>query len=388
MTKNIAILTTGGTISSLSSSKGLKPAEGVIKYILQKLSFNNEILISDDGKTKLKIFPILNKDSTNITLYDQALLANEVFALNKKFDGIVITHGTDTMQFTSSLLSIMLEKPKIPIVITGSMKTIEEKDTDAIENLNGAIESAKSDLNGVFVFFHGNLMPGQLVYETKTDSGLTFKSAIGNVAVLKNNLLSYDISNLNKKNSSHMSLNANYNSNICTITISPNNNELFLNQVNTKYDGLILLSYGSVGIPERYSEVIDKIIKKNIPIVLSSQIPSVHMGHGNYEINKIAKELGIIPGIGLYSFDYSNMASSLGKLLVGNNNLNINKFEQLFNENIKIALSKSYLSDSSNNKNTSQKIYNEYNTYSPKNVIPPNLKSLKRKSFVTKLKSG
>ncbi len=352
--KKIAILTTGGTISSLNSDEGVKPVDGVIKNLLEKLSFNKDTLVSKDGKTEVRVIPILNKDSTNITLHDQALLANEVFSLDKKYDGIVITHGTDTLQFTSSLLSIILESPDLPIILTGSMKTFNAENTDAIRNLAGAIEFAKSQLSGVFVFFHGNLIPGQWAYETTTNVGLTFKSAVGNVATLKNDKITYTAPISETKTLLPPLLNANLDSTILTVTLSPSFQQLSVKEIEKKHNGVILLSYGSAGVPRHYKGSINQLIERQIPVVLSSQVPSVHIGHGNYEINKEAQELGITPGIGLYSFDYGNMASSLGVLRVQKTKSSdkLKKFEELFDRNIKLALEQIYTRKSSVNAST------------------------------------
>ncbi len=358
--KRIGILTTGGTISSLNSPNGLKPAEGVIEYILEGLSFDKDTMVSKDKETEVKVIPILNKDSTNITLYDQAHIANEIFSLDKKYDGIVITHGTDTMQFTSSMLSIMLESPDVPIVLTGSMKTIKDQNTDASKNLMGAIISAKSQLSGVFIFFHGNLIPGSLAYETTTDLGLTFKSAVGNVATLKNNKLIFEVEISEAKTLLPPLLNTNFDSSILTVTLSPSCQELSVKEIDKRHNGVILLSYGSAGVPKHYVNTIHQLIERKIPVVLSSQVNSLHIGHGNYEINKVAEELGITSGLGLYSFDYANMANSLGMLRVQRTNPKdkLNKFEEIFNKNIQLALNQKYIIKSNNYKKIVEKISN------------------------------
>ena len=81
-----------------------------------------------------------------------------------------------------------------------------------------------------------------------------------------------------------------------------------------------------------------------MPIVLSSQVPSVHTMEGNYEINIIAKEAGVMLGTGLYSFDYSNMANVLGIINneKGNKEKYLNKFMLYFENNKNRMLSIEY----------------------------------------------
>ena len=330
--RSIAILTTGGTISSLNSDRGIKPSEGVINTILEKLGYEN--LVSADGKIKIEIVPFINKDSTNIMLADQAKMASLAFGLTEKHDGVVITHGTDTLQFTSAMLSIMLSYLKKPIVITGSMKTIEQEDSDAMRNLDDSITFAKSGVGGVFVVFHGKVMPGQWVFETKKNDGLTLDCITNIVAHVKNKKLRYNVPLNNQNILLTPSLETRYNSNIGTIVISPNDNIEMIVRAAEQNSGIILLSYGSVGIPSNYFKNISDIAR-SVPIVLSSQVPSVHNMSGGYEVNVMAKEAGILLGTGLYSFDYGNMANVLGMIDTEKDDKEryLNKFRLYFENN-------------------------------------------------------
>ncbi|MGC8479146.1 MAG: asparaginase domain-containing protein [Candidatus Micrarchaeia archaeon] len=338
--RKVAIITTGGTISSVSSENGIKPSEGVIKLILEKLSYNMNTLISKDGKTKVNIIPLFNKDSTNITLADQANIAKTVYNSLTDADGIVITHGTDTLQFTSSILSLMVQNPNKPVVITGSMQTIESEKTDAYSNISDALKFAVGGINGVFVAFHKRIMAASWVYETKGSNGLTFKSILGDIAnITKDENIIYRVSKYQKAKTINSSiLQINYDDKIGTFTLSPNENNETLLETSQKSDGIILLSYGSAGIPERNFNII-RSISKRIPIVLSSQVPSIRTDFGNYEISILAKKAGVIIGTGLYSFDYSNMALSLANSEYKNASTEkerenkLNKFEEVFNKN-------------------------------------------------------
>ncbi len=329
----IAIITTGGTISSLSSSNGIKPAEGVINRILrEQLGYSSE-LISKDHKIKIEIVPLLNKDSTNINAEDQLKIAEKAFNLFKSKDAIIVTHGTDTLSFTSSMLAISLSYLKKPLIITGSMKTIEQENTDAIKNLSDAITFAKAGIGGVFVVFHGKVIPGQWAYETENQGNMTFSSIKEEIAHIQNNEIKYITPINNQFILLKPFIETRYDSNIGTIVLSPNENTEQLVALAEKNKAIILLSYGSVGIPSNYTQIISDI-SKVIPVILSSQIPSVHINKGEYEINKMADDAGVIHGIGLYSFDYNNTANVLGIIQSSDKReAYLRKFMQAFENN-------------------------------------------------------
>ena len=95
--KKILILTTGGTIACEGTAEGLKPeldSKAIMSYI-SGIADNYDIELKD----------ILNLDSSNIQPEEWIVMASEVYKAYSDFDGIVITHGTDTMAYTSSMLA-------------------------------------------------------------------------------------------------------------------------------------------------------------------------------------------------------------------------------------------------------------------------------------------
>ena len=119
--KKLLLITTGGTISSIESSNGLVPSNqnNVISNIL------------NDETTELNILPIMTLDSSNIQPEEWKIIANTIFDNLKAYDGIIVTHGTDTMAYTSSMISFMVQNPNIPIVFTGSQLPLSHPLTDA-----------------------------------------------------------------------------------------------------------------------------------------------------------------------------------------------------------------------------------------------------------------
>ncbi|MGX8699269.1 MAG: asparaginase domain-containing protein, partial [bacterium] len=102
--KHILLLTTGGTIASRPSAEGLAPAEGI---------FWEERLGALRESYRIERRALLNLDSSNIQPEEWQLMARAVYAAREEYDGVVISHGTDTMAYTASMLTFML--PGIPL---------------------------------------------------------------------------------------------------------------------------------------------------------------------------------------------------------------------------------------------------------------------------------
>ncbi len=113
MRPHILLLTTGGTIASLPTAEGLAPGldgEALAGLLPQGIMDCYDITIRD----------ILHLDSSNIQPEEWQTIARHVFENRMEYSGIVITHGTDTMAYTASVLSFMLRGISIPVVLTGA----------------------------------------------------------------------------------------------------------------------------------------------------------------------------------------------------------------------------------------------------------------------------
>ena len=166
--KHILLLTTGGTIASRPTAEGLAPGldgEDLARSI-PFLTASCTVAVRD----------ILHLDSSNIQPEEWQLIAQAVYAERGDYDGIVITHGTDTMAYTASVLSFMLRGIPIPVVLTGSQLPIEHPLTDALENLRIAFAMACSGAPGVFVAFDRKVILGCRAVKTRTRDFDAFES--------------------------------------------------------------------------------------------------------------------------------------------------------------------------------------------------------------------
>ena len=169
MKKRLLLLTTGGTIASRPGEEGLSPA-------LDGADLAGLLPAGVLGHYAVTVRDILHLDSSNIQPEEWRLIAGHVYRALGDYDGIVITHGTDTMAYTASILSFMLQGLPIPVVLTGSQLPMDHPLTDGQENLRLALAMAASGAAGVFVAFDRKVMLGCRAVKTRTTGFDAFES--------------------------------------------------------------------------------------------------------------------------------------------------------------------------------------------------------------------
>ena len=111
MKKKILLLTTGGTIASVPGGQGLEPHRSqVMERELEQLRTYYDIAVRD----------VMCLDSSNIRPQEWQLIAGSIFDNREGYDGIVVSHGTDTMAYTASAVTFILPDIDLPVVFTGS----------------------------------------------------------------------------------------------------------------------------------------------------------------------------------------------------------------------------------------------------------------------------
>ena len=150
---NIMVLYTGGTIGMQASANGLAPASGFEARMREQLG--NQALPAWRFQ---EMAPLI--DSANMTpAYWQRLRSAVVEAVDEGCDAVLILHGTDTLAYSAAAMSFQLLGLPAPVVFTGSMLPAGVPDSDAWENVSGALLALGEGLApGVHLFFHGALM--------------------------------------------------------------------------------------------------------------------------------------------------------------------------------------------------------------------------------------
>jgi L-asparaginase len=156
------IIYTGGTLGMRAGKHGLVPAPDLaarLKVLLDASSRYKKQLDAINWSLT-ETAPLL--DSANIVPADWEAMARLCLE-HKQADAIIFVHGTDTLAYTSSALAYLLPAIDIPVIITGSQKPLEAPDSDALDNLAGAMLEASRAKPGVQVYFDFRLMPGARV---------------------------------------------------------------------------------------------------------------------------------------------------------------------------------------------------------------------------------
>ena len=149
--KNILLLTTGGTIASVLGGEGLEPQRSaVMERELNQLRTYYNIAVED----------VMCLDSSNMQPEQWQTIARHVFERKDAFDGIVISHGTDTMAYSASAVTFMLPNIDVPVVFTGSQLPLADILSDGPDNLRTAFAMAASGTPGVFLAFDRKVMLG------------------------------------------------------------------------------------------------------------------------------------------------------------------------------------------------------------------------------------
>ncbi|BFU22503.1 L-asparaginase, putative [Entamoeba histolytica HM-1:IMSS-B] len=169
----VLIIYTGGTIGMLKGKNGLEPRKGYMGDVLRGMSeIQSETAVTYDI---VELDPLL--DSSSMSPSDWTRIGDVINAHYKNYDGFVVLHGTDTMQYTASALSFMFENLSKTIVVTGSQIPISEPYTDAKNNLISSLKvAAHLNVPEVVLVFGGLLLRGNRVTKTSANSLRGFSS--------------------------------------------------------------------------------------------------------------------------------------------------------------------------------------------------------------------
>lgn len=166
--KKITLLATGGTIACVPGADGLAPGVTAAQLLARTPQLNR--LAEMTGRD------VFSLDSSNIQPEEWRVLARAARDALDESDGVVITHGTDTLAYSAAALSFMLRAPKAPVVLTGSQLPLSHPLSDAPSNLAEAVETARSAPPGVYVAFNHKIIRGTRAVKLRTTSFDAFDS--------------------------------------------------------------------------------------------------------------------------------------------------------------------------------------------------------------------
>ena len=278
--KNILMLTTGGTIASVNTPYGLIPtlnSEELLSY-LPKL----------DEDIQINTRELYSIDSTNTCPKHWLLIAKAIEDEYYNYDGFVICHGTDTMAYTASALSYLIQDSPKPIVLTGAQKPIGMEITDAKSNLRDSIIYAADDSScGVQIVFSGKVILGTRAKKTRTFSFEAFSSINYPflAEIYDNKIIRYISQN---KNDMKPVFYHSLNENVYVMKLIPGISDSLIPTIFEKYDGIILESFGTGGVPDSIQETIFKNLDKyeatDKVLVITTQVQNEGSDTDIYEV--------------------------------------------------------------------------------------------------------
>lgn len=294
--KKILMLTTGGTIASTSTDEGFAP--GGSSEILSNMGLKNPDF-------ELDIKEILTLDSSNIQPEEWKIIASAIFEGFEGYDGIVVTHGTDTMAYTASIVSFMIKNPPVPVVFTGSQTPISMPLTDARFNLASAFAMAESGAPGIFVAFDRKIILGCRAVKVRTSGFDAFESVnCPPVGIINSSGLHIDEDRL-VKYSGAPELHTDIDTSVFLLKLTPGTNPQIIDMLlDSGAKGIVIEAFGAGGlqfIRRDFTAKLQKASNAGVPVVICSQCLYERSDLTVYQVGQKALDTGVIPGCDMTS---------------------------------------------------------------------------------------
>ena len=288
--KKILLLTTGGTIASVPGGEGLEPHRSdVMERELEQLRTYYDITVRD----------IICLDSSNIRPEEWQLIARSIFEGRDGFDGIVVSHGTDTMAYTASAVTYMLPNIDLPVVFTGSQLPLTDMLSDGPDNLRTAFAMAASGHPGVFLAFDRKVMLGCRAVKVRASGFSAFESVNARYAAkVSNQGLVVDLDVLPKRTGEAKFL-PQISRNVFLLKLTPGLNPAVFDMLAAMgYKGIVVEAFGLGGINVLHKGLrgIHRAVEDGISVVITTQCLYDSANLEVYQVGNKLLELGVIQG--------------------------------------------------------------------------------------------
>jgi len=298
---SVLLIYTGGTIGMMQDlvSGELKPFD--FNSLTKQIPELNKFAINLSSIAFKK--PI---DSSNMQPEVWVELAEIIKANYDKHDGFVILHGSDTMSFTASALSFMLENLNKPVILTGSQLPIGIIRTDGKENLITAIEIAatkvknKPIITEVCIYFEYKLYRGNRTFKYNSSHFDAFKSPNYPALAEAGVDINYNNNALIKTNSKKLKVHTQLNNDIVVLKLFPGISKKITSAIlNLKGIKAIILETfgaGNATTEKWFTDELKKAIDKGIIILNITQCSEGKVIQGMYETSSHLKKIGVLSG--------------------------------------------------------------------------------------------
>ncbi|HVV55787.1 MAG TPA: asparaginase [Mucilaginibacter sp.] len=314
----IQIIYTGGTIGMMTDprTKTLKPInfEQIMENVPELERLNCKIQVHSFEQII---------DSSNMNPHIWCEIADLIRDNYDNVDGFVILHGSDTMAFTSSALSFMLENLSKPVIFTGSQLPISAVRTDAKENLMTAIEIAKAKKNDrsrvpeVCIYFDYKLFRGNRAFKYNSSKFEAFRSPNYPILAESGVHLKFSINDIRQPVEGPLCVHRNLESDVAVLKLYPGISPKVVETIlSANVRGIVMETFGAgnTTTDKWFTDLLKNAIADGKVIVDISQCKVGTVELGRYETSKELKDMGVANGYDMtYEAAITKMMFLLGQ---------------------------------------------------------------------------
>ena len=283
--KKILLIGTGGTIASEMTGAGLVPKLDT-QQLLRFIPRVREICQVDCAQ-------LMSVDSTNMTPSNWLAIARCIEQQYDRYDGFVISHGTDTMAYTAAALSYLIQHSPKPVVLTGAQRPISQDVTDSKQNLLDAFTYATyARACGVSVVFNGSVIVGTRAKKVRTKSYSAFSSInFPELATIQDGkVFQYiDLGYRERASFCHA-----LHDSVGLVKLIPGNDAGMLDYALSRYDAVIVESFGVGGLPSfedaHFQDVIEQGAANGKIVVMTTQVQNAGSNLSVYQVGHGLKD--------------------------------------------------------------------------------------------------
>ena len=288
--KKILLLTTGGTIASLPGGEGLEPQRSdVMERELEQLRTYYDITVRD----------VMCLDSSNIRPEEWQIIAGAIFESREGFDGVVVSHGTDTMAYTASAVTFMLPNIDLPVVFTGSQLPLADMLSDGPENLRTAFAMAAAGHPGIFLAFDRKVMRGCRAVKVRASGFSAFESVNARYAAQVSNRGLVVDKRILPRQTGEPAFRPEVSREVFLLKLTPGMNPAIFDMLSAMgYKGIVIEAFGLGGVNVLHKGLrgIRRCVEDGVSVVVTTQCLYDSADLQVYQVGNKLLDLGVIQG--------------------------------------------------------------------------------------------